>query len=102
MSPEQYLGFEREAACKHEYWAGEVFAMAGASRQHNLHRNIASVQQYLLVARSKPLVELYTRQADGTWTFADRRLGDVVVLSAVGCELAVANVYRSVLEPHAS
>jgi Uma2 family endonuclease len=36
MSPDEYLAFEREAECKHEYWHGEVFAMAGASREHNL------------------------------------------------------------------
>jgi Uma2 family endonuclease len=62
------------------------------------YRGIASVQHYLLVAQSQPLIELYTRQADGTWSLADRRLGDVVVLSAVGCELAVADIYRRVLE----
>jgi len=36
MSPEAFLAFERVAETKHEYWHGEVFAMAGASRPHNL------------------------------------------------------------------
>jgi Uma2 family endonuclease len=179
MSPEQYLAFARAAEFKHEYWHGEVFAMAGASRRHNLlvgnvvyllnsalrdrpcevypsdmrvsgaagdiytypdvsvvcgeptfgdqtsdtllnpcvivevlsdsteaydrgkkfehYRGIASVQHYLLVAQDQPLIELYTRQADGTWSLADRRMGDEVVLSALGCELAVADVYRLVV-----
>lgn len=30
-----YLAAEREAPAKHELWAGEVFAMAGASYMHN-------------------------------------------------------------------
>jgi Uma2 family endonuclease len=36
LSPEAYLALERQATCKSEYAAGEVFAMAGASRRHNL------------------------------------------------------------------
>ena len=33
---EEYLALERQAQCKSEYCAGEIFAMAGASRWHNL------------------------------------------------------------------
>ncbi len=36
LTPEEYLAFEREAEVKHEYYAGETFPFAGASRQHNL------------------------------------------------------------------
>ena len=36
LTPEQYLEIERQAASKSEYWQGEMFAMAGASREHNL------------------------------------------------------------------
>lgn len=32
----EYLARERQAECKSEYYAGEILAMAGASRWHNL------------------------------------------------------------------
>jgi Uma2 family endonuclease len=32
----EYLAFERAAESKHEYYQGEIFAMTGASRAHNL------------------------------------------------------------------
>ncbi len=35
-TPEQYLALERKSPIKHEYYDGEMFAMAGASREHNL------------------------------------------------------------------
>lgn len=36
LSPEEYLAVERRAAFKSEYYDGEIFAMAGGSRAHNL------------------------------------------------------------------
>jgi Uma2 family endonuclease len=36
ITPEQYLAAERQAETKSEYLRGEVFAMGGASRAHNL------------------------------------------------------------------
>ena len=36
VSPEEYLAVEREAEFKHEYYQGEIVAMAGASNEHNL------------------------------------------------------------------
>jgi Uma2 family endonuclease len=42
-TPEQYLELERNAATKSDYFNGEIFAMTGASRKHNLITvNIAS------------------------------------------------------------
>lgn len=35
LSPEEYLELERNSEEKHEYLAGDVFAMSGAKRNHN-------------------------------------------------------------------
>lgn len=36
MTVEEYLAFDRASETKHEYFAGELLAMAGASYDHNL------------------------------------------------------------------
>lgn len=35
-TPQEYLVLERNCVPKHEYFAGEMFAMGGASERHNL------------------------------------------------------------------
>ena len=36
ITPDAYLALDREADVKHQYYAGEIFAMSGASEEHNL------------------------------------------------------------------
>src|SRR5215211_3382177 len=36
LTPEEYLAVERRSEVRSEYLAGEVFAMVGASKRHNL------------------------------------------------------------------
>ncbi len=36
FSPQEYLALERKSETRNEYYNGEIFAMAGASREHNL------------------------------------------------------------------
>lgn len=36
LTPEDYLKAERLAETKHEYYQGNIFAMTGANRRHNL------------------------------------------------------------------
>ena len=36
MTPEEYLRLERASQEKHEYFKGEIFAMTGASENHNI------------------------------------------------------------------
>ena len=35
-TPQEYLALERSSDLKHEYYAGEIFAMGGASERHNI------------------------------------------------------------------
>src|SRR5215813_8539962 len=52
MTPAEYLAFERASEQKHEYVAGHVYAMAGASKKHNLiSANIAGALRQLLRGR---------------------------------------------------
>ena len=36
LTPEEYLAIERKSETKGEFYSGEVFAMVGASKRHNL------------------------------------------------------------------
>ena len=49
MTADQYLAFELQSSARHEYLAGEVFAMTGASAQHN------SIATRLMVATASHL-----------------------------------------------
>ncbi|MDQ2807104.1 MAG: Uma2 family endonuclease [Chloroflexota bacterium] len=73
--PAEYLTLERAAAYKSEYLAGEIFAMAGASEEHNtITLNIASELRIQL--RGSPC-RAYANdmrvkvQASGLYTYPD-------------------------------
>ena len=50
LTPQDYLALERQAKTKSEYYAGEVFALAGASKNHSA---IVPNLSYLLVGQLK-------------------------------------------------
>ncbi len=61
------------------------------------YQTIESLREYVLIAQDRPLVEVYTRQADERWLIGYGRASDaVVILEALGCTLALADVYRLV------
>ncbi len=75
LTPSQYLAIERKSDIKHQFFRGEMFAMAGASREHNLiSLNLASILRNQLldrpceayVADMRVLVE-----ATGLYTYPD-------------------------------
>lgn len=60
-------------------------------------REIASLQEYVLIAQDRPAVERFTRQEGGVWQFHDASgLEATVTLPSIGCELALAAVYEQV------
>jgi len=62
------------------------------------YRSIPSVSHYVLAAQDKPLVEVYTRQDDGSWNYRAYGPGEKAALSAIACELDVDMVYTDVFD----
>jgi Uma2 family endonuclease len=60
----------------------------------------ASLQEYVLIAQDRPRVERYARRGEEEWLLTvTTGLGGRVSLSSIGCELALAEVYRKVTFP---
>lgn len=174
---DEYLEMERKSTDRHEFFAGEVFAMAGASEAHDLiagdlsaalkaalrgkcrvhtsdmrlfipatglytyadavvvcgpadltsdkppsltnptalfevlsdctesydrgkkfahYRSIPSLQDYVLVAQDRMLVEHFSRQPDGTWNLREVHAGQLLRL-ACGA-IAVTEMYLDVAQ----
>ena len=180
FTPEEYFALEEQAAVRHEYYRGELFALdapagkAGGTKAHNRlvqnctfalrlalrgrecevysenvrlavapgvyytypdvavscdpndddprtmqqatlvmevlsksteaydrgwkfeqHRQLASLQHYLLVTQDRMLVECFTRTAAGTWELTTyHQPTDLIPLAALNITLAVADVYE--------
>ncbi|MFT3882530.1 MAG: Uma2 family endonuclease [Gemmatales bacterium] len=57
LTPEEYLAIERAATFKSEFYRGEMFAMAGANRNHNrLFHNLSYLLQHQLKSDSCSLM----------------------------------------------
>jgi Uma2 family endonuclease len=66
-------------------------------RKFGHYRRLESLAEYVLVSQDKPHVECYRRQADGQWLLWETsRLEDVVELSSLECEIALAEIYDKV------
>jgi Uma2 family endonuclease len=61
---DEYLSMEDDSSVKHEYIAGEVYAMSGASERHN---RIASLNAYLLIDAEQCRAEFFQRDETGDW-----------------------------------
>jgi Uma2 family endonuclease len=61
------------------------------------YRQLASVQEYVLVAQDRPLVERYVRQADETWVLAAYNdLTQTLAFGTIPVQIALADIYRNV------
>lgn len=61
------------------------------------YRALASLRGYLLIAQDRVLVEHYARQVDDRWLLtACNRADDIVVIEALECRIAVAEIYLNV------
>jgi Uma2 family endonuclease len=74
MTPQAYLEFERASEIKHEYFEGEVFAMSGASRNHN--RIVISVGASLYAQLRQSPCEVFpsdmrVKAHSGLYTYPD-------------------------------
>ena len=64
------------------------------------YQSIASLQDYLLIAQDQPVIEHYSRQADGRWLYqATRGLENSVEIPSIVCRLVLAEVYDRIIFP---
>lgn len=70
------------------------------SRKFDLYRQIPSLEEYVLVAQDAPLVEVYTREPDGTWIFWPHAgLEATAKLRSIDVLLALSEIYDGVEFP---
>lgn len=48
LTPDEYLALERKATIKSEYFSGQMYAMSGATRVHNLVYRSKTTQSFRL------------------------------------------------------
>ncbi len=59
------------------------------------YRDLPTMEEYVLVSQSVPMIETFHRQADGGWLFAAwQGLEAVARLASVGISVPLAEVYR--------
>ena len=95
-TPEEYLMREREASLKSEYLNGQIFAMAGASRRHNLITfNLAMELGPQLMGRDCEayMNDMRVRVSPTTYTYPD-------VVAGCGKPLFEDNQFDTLLNPH--
>ncbi len=64
------------------------------------YRQLPSVQEYVLIAQDRPLVERYVRQPDGSWlltAFTER--SQVLAFASISVQVALSEIYRDVQFP---
>lgn len=62
------------------------------------YRSLPSLIDYVLVSQHAPLVEHYTRRADGLWLFQALGSGERLSLPSIGCAIEVDRLYLKVFD----
>jgi len=67
-------------------------------KKAKLYRAIPSLQELLLISQDAYEVELYRRQADGTWSLIEAKgLESAITLTSIGYALSLRELYETVL-----
>jgi Uma2 family endonuclease len=71
-------------------------------RKFASYLTIETLREYVLVAQSRPRVETYCKQSDGTWVFAFfEGASAYLALRSLGVEVALADIFEGVEFPPA-
>ncbi|WP_438041225.1 Uma2 family endonuclease [Sorangium sp. So ce128] len=65
------------------------------------YKRLPSLRQYVLVSHRERCMEIWTRDADGGFTSAIAREGDVALLASIGARLDVRELYEAAAQPGA-
>lgn len=60
------------------------------------YRQLPSLREYVLVSHREPLIEVFRRGEDGTWTRTEARTHSTARIESIGCDLLVDRVYAGV------
>jgi Uma2 family endonuclease len=62
------------------------------------YRSISSLNDYVLASQKEPRIEVFSREADGSWTLRIHGPGARVELASLGCTIEVDRVYADVFD----
>jgi Uma2 family endonuclease len=60
------------------------------------YRRSATLQEYVLVQVSEPMVEVFRRNQAGQWVLSEYNLTDRLLLESINVEVAIADIYRQI------
>ena len=65
-------------------------------RKFAQYRTLQTLREYLLIAQDEYRIDYYRREVDGHWFVGDAQGRDATLTLAIGCTLALANVYERI------
>jgi Uma2 family endonuclease len=101
-----YVALEESSPTKHEYFQGEIYAMAGGSEEHSAlaaevlralgsYQTIPSLRDYLVVSHRERRITVHSRTSDGGWATRVAISGGKLTLTSLASELRVDGIYRA-------